>query len=427
MASEHTAIILSPDECDSYKKKKAGNGVNLILCNIKGKLSAQSYTFNPKLYNPLQAKAWLQKADIKYETFEEAEDMINAKLAIHAKPPGLDGKVWSSGLHHVFVNDKPSRVYVPPETIIDTFNNMRSTIEQNGHLDVGIDHLSDKLLNENGILAKMNLLDVGDINSIVTDGEGIYIKESQITNDAIQVLHEQGELPAYSIVGEMEASPCPKGEADYIINSIDVTRVDIVDEGGCTTCKVGVQPDNIILTAKLNKGDEIMAADEVAPDTVEQVEETVKEVTEEPTTEKVEQVKEDVKEVVEEVVEVVEEQVDEEPSELQTLRDEIADLKKIVKEDLGGKKPPVIEFDAEQAVSDLIKAGRATPKMKPGLLEVAGADPEAFQRLAATLPRMVNMKMESKLAQIEKDNKEAKKKPKTWDDEFGSLAKHFRV
>jgi hypothetical protein len=245
------------------------------------------------------------------------------------------------------------------------------------------------------------------VSSIVTDGTGIYIKESNITNDAIRNLHEQGELPAYSIVGGMDAKPCPTGKADYVVEHIDVERIDIVGEGGCESCKVGVQPSDIILTAKLsNKGDEEMeiianeAPVEEVPEAEEVVEEPVEEAVEE---EKVEEAPEDGVQIEEEVEVEEEEEVveEEEPSEMDGLLKEIADLKAEIKE-LGGKKPKVEAKAAETAVNELIKAGKALPKMKAGLIATYNADPEAFATLAASMPKMVQMEAKAKLAKRDK-------------------------
>lgn len=381
-----------------------GSGVSLILCEKDGKMEAVSYRFDKTKFTPEQAKAWLEKHNLRADKFEAASD-VKAKLSMKASKgvPEIDGRIWSAGMHHVFVNDKPARVYVPEETIMNTFNSIRGLINNQGRMPIGIDHLSDSILADNEILAKMNLLDVGSVSKVGTDGQSIYILDSELSNQQIKELNSLGELPSYSIVGAMDASECPSGKADYVVNSIDVERVDIVQEGGCQVCKVGAQPTDLILTSKKSMEEFNMEANE-AP--VEAVEETpvVDEVPAEPVVEeKPEEVKEE--EVVVEDVAVEEEavEVEEEPDVVAELRKEIAELKADLK-DLGGKKPKVEAKDAEKAVNTLIKEGKALPKMKAGLIATYEADPEAFATLAASMPKMVTMEAKAKLA---KKNKEA--------------------
>ena len=411
MTNEHKFIL--NNEGKPYKRQRVGNGVNLVLAKQGDTTISHSFTFDSDKFTLEAAKSYVDKMGIDIQSIQAAR--------------ALDGKVWSAGMHHVFVNDKPSRVYVPEETIIETFNNMKHKIENEGNIGIGIDHLSDSILQDNEVLAKLNLLDVGAVSSIVTDGTGIYIRESNITNDAIRNLHENGELSSYSIVGGMDAKPCPTGKADYIVEHIDVERIDIVGEGGCESCKVGVQPSDIILTAKLNKGDDKMVDANETP--VKEVEAVAEDAVEEPVVEEVEVVEEVVedgmqdkeKEEVEEKVEV-----EEELSEMESLLEEIKNLKEEVK-NLGGKKPKVESNDAENAVNELIKAGKALPKMKAGLIATYNADPEAFATLAASMPKMVQMKAQAKLAKKAKDEEEQKAKQAEADSQKAQIERIFRV
>lgn len=432
--SEHAARVMDPGQCDSFKRLNQGSGVSLILCIKDGKSSAQSYRFKKDKFTPEQAKEWLKKHDIKYIGFEKASEGndMNAKFSMKASngKPEIDGRIWSAGMHHVFVNDKPAKVYVPEETIMDAFTSVRDLINREGRMPIGIDHLSDSILSDNEILAKMNLLDVGSVSKVGTDGRSIYILDSELTNQQIKDLHSLGELPSYSIVGALDADKCPSGQADYVVKAINVERVDLVEEGGCQVCKVGAQPDNLILTSKKSMEEFDMVEANEAP--VEEVRET-EEVVEEPVEEAVEEeVKEE--EVVEDgVQEEVEEEgeeevveVEEESSDLAALRKEIADLKDELK-DLGGKKPKVEAKAAEKAVSDLIKAGKALPRMKAGLIKTYEADPEAFETLAASMPKMVSMEAKAKLAKDAKKDEEDKKQKAEADAQKAQLEQIFRV
>ena len=432
---EHVALLNEVE--GPYKRQRVGDGVSLILA--KDSNTPHKYVFDDKKFNIDEAKAFAAKLGV-----DEVKE-YNAKLSMKAAKPEVDGRIWSAGMHHVFVNDKPARVYVPEETIMQTFESVRDLIQDQGRMPIGIDHLSDSILSENEILAKMNLPDVGEVTKVGTDGQSIYILESQVTNDQIGELYETGDIPAYSIVGAMDAQPCPSGKADYVVKSIDVERVDFVQEGGCQVCKVGAQPDELILTSKKSEEEEefMVEANEAVPqEPVEEVpevpkdeavqEEPVEEAPEEEAAEDGVQDKEDeAKEEEEEVVEVPAEELEEPSSELDELKKEIAELKEM----LGGKKPkveaskPESTFDPKAEVEALIKAGKALPKMRKSLLEVAETSEEAFKNMAASMPKFVNMKMESKLAKDAEDKPvpKAKPKPKTWEEEYGSLAQHFRI
>jgi len=454
--NEHAARMMDPGVCEdkSFRRKKAGKGISLILCKRDGAMQAQAYRFDKTMYTPDEAKAWIDKAGLKEKmiSFEPAvETKVNAKLSMKAANgmPEVDGRIWSAGMHHVFVNDKPARIYVPEETIGQTFDSIRGLIKDTGRMPIGIDHLSDTVLGENEILAKMNLLDVGDVTKVGTDGTSIYILDSELKNQQIKDLNATGSLPAYSIVGAMDAQPCPTGKADYVVKSIDVERVDFVEEGGCSVCKVGAQPDELILTSKksMEEFDMVKASEATPIEPVEEPNETVEEevveeklennnkgqsafeepapVVEEP---KVEEPKVEPK-VEEPKVEepAVEEPVVEEPSEIDELKKEIKELKEM----LGGKKPKVeasSSINVDEEITKLIKAGKATPAMRDALKQVAEQSTEAFLTMAASMPKFVNMKMESKLAKIEEEVKKPKKTAQEeWDEKYGEYAKAFRV
>jgi hypothetical protein len=408
---EIKAIVSDKNDCTKYKRIKQGKGVSLTLCDKE----TVSYNFDKKEFTKLEANTWLEKHGLKPILIKGDEEV---KQSIKAKNP--DGKVWGSGMHHVWVNDKPARVYVPEDTVLDTFKQMQERIRLDKKIGLGIDHLSDEILENNQILSKLNLLDVGEINEIVTDGNGIYITDSKIHNDMIKTLHDEDALPSYSIVGSMESKPCPSGKADYVLTSLDVERVDFVEEGGCQSCKVGVKPEGMILTAKISiKGDNSMT--EVVNETIQD------EVVETPVDETVPVESVETKEEPIETETKTEPSEDEETVEVTEDVDTIEQMKEEIKqlrELLETKKAPVEEvlveakdsFDAELEVKKLIKAGRALPSMKKSLLEVANVSEDAFRSMAASLPKMVKFGAKAKLAKVEEQTKPKAKKKITMDD-----------
>jgi len=164
-----------------------------------------------------------------------------------------NGIIWSSGIHNVFVDDKPASVFAGKDTIEQTFDMFQEEIDRSGGITLGIDHIPEGLLNQYPILKKMDVLNVGKITEISHDANRIYATKSEHTNPIIAELYLNGELPAYSIVADFKASKCPTGQSDYILKEIkNIKRTDYVDEGGCLDCKTGIQPDDMIMTAKLS-------------------------------------------------------------------------------------------------------------------------------------------------------------------------------
>jgi len=353
---------------------------------------------------------------------------LGIKHTVNAARP--DGMIWSKGIHHVYVNDKPARIKVPQETIMQTFQSIRDIINRDGRMSIGIDHLSDDILLQNEILAKMNLLDVGDVTKVGTDGDSIFLLDSELTNDNIQELYDKGEINAYSIVGGIDAKPCPTGEVDYVVENVNVERVDFVNEGGCQICKTGVQPNELILTSKnANMEDKSMTENEVNP--TETVEEPQEVVTNE--TEQVDETEVETSENVEENEVIVEPETPATPEgfDPEKFKESIIDG---VVEKLGGKKPKEVkasdstEFDVKTEVDALIMSGKAVPKQREALTIMAKAtSPEAFKEMVEKMPKIVSMETRAKFAKVEEQSKPKKSKPKTWDEEYGELAKHFRI
>lgn len=176
--------------------------------------------------------------------------------------PGAKGTIWKPGTHSVFVDGKPTRVFAPKETIPETYETWKRTIDEGGGITLGIDHIPEELIKQFPILKKLDPLNVGRILEIQTDGESIYATRSEHTNPLVAELHARGELPAYSVVAPFTAKPCPTGKADLVLNRFTgIKRTDYVEEGGCHDCKVGAVPEDMIITAKLSMEDSNMAGE----------------------------------------------------------------------------------------------------------------------------------------------------------------------
>jgi hypothetical protein len=61
--------------------------------------------------------------------------------------PGAKGTIWKAGIHGVWVDNKPTRVFAPQYTIPETYELWNKAIEENGGITLGIDHIPEELKN----------------------------------------------------------------------------------------------------------------------------------------------------------------------------------------------------------------------------------------------------------------------------------------
>lgn len=163
-------------------------------------------------------------------------------------------KIWGVGKHHLFVDGKPTWVYVSEDALKKDYNILKAKLP----IPIGIDHLDKKILQENPILEKLDLLNVGVIEDVELKDTGIHILEGKITNPIIKELYDEKRLPDFSMVGNVSLSKCKTGKVDYIEDHNVINRVDFVEKGACTTCNV--EYGHSLLEAKSIIGD-IMAED----------------------------------------------------------------------------------------------------------------------------------------------------------------------
>ena len=166
--------------------------------------------------------------------------------------PKPGGAIWKTGIHKVSLDGKPVQLSAPQYSLIQNYNLMKRKIEENGHIPIGIDHISPEVIQGNPVLRKLleaheiDPYDVGKILDVSTDGEQIRIENAEFTNDSVKELFLNGELTAWSVVENARTLPCPTGKADLVADYFsDIERVDLVGRGGCETCLVegGGVPD----------------------------------------------------------------------------------------------------------------------------------------------------------------------------------------
>ena len=270
--------------------------------------------------------------------------------------------IWTPGGMHLWVNNKPAHVYVPKSNPKEAYELLQSRLSKEGKIPIGIDHLPDNIIKANPILAKLNLLDVGNITEIEYTDDAIKIVEAELTNPQIRQLYLNGELDMVSIVANSTTSECQRGTHDYIVDTTDITRVDIVEKGACKTCNIPkpTASDETVVYARysINKPmeDNIMA-EEITMEAIEELlDKKLKPIDERLTA--LEKRDEDPK-------------PQDEDEKLKAMEARIAELE---------KDQEASELKAAEAIVDMaIMAGKRTPSQKDAEVKLCAADTEAYK------------------------------------------------
>lgn len=280
---------------------------------------------------------------------------------------------WESGRLDLFLNNQPTHAYIPPRDVQKVFNLARSKIANDGKIPIGIDHLPEDIINNNPILKKLNLLDVGYISAVEYDPtlNKTRIKEATLTNPLIKKLYDDGELEAVSIVSQVHASDCPQQEGLKVIDTERLDRVDIVAVGACESCNIPKPTgSNMVYARKPLKEEETMADENI---TIEQIEELLDKKLDEKLEEKLEPLNERI-ESIEDLIE--EDEADEETPEDET--DEVAAMRAEL-EALKKENAEKVALAAASAKVDLaIRQGKIKPCDKETMTAFAMNSSEAF-------------------------------------------------
>lgn len=292
----------------------------------------------------------------------------------------------------LWLNNKPVNVYIPPENPKQTYKKLKQTLSEKGSIPIGLDHIDDTTLKQYPMLAKLNLLDVGEITRIDYTDDAIRIVEADIHNPLIKELYEKGELDMVSIVAKSTTSECPRGDYDYIVDTTDITRVDIVEKGACHECNIPKPTDDTVVYARYAI-------------TVKEEEETNNMANDGLT-------KEDIKtifdECIDEKLKPVNEQIDaiikasEPPAEPNPAEGKDDDeIKKMEAE--------IAELKAKTAtakVENLIASGKILPADKETHVELCAREPEIFDKLMENAPVLIDLNTKKSLFARDADDDE---------------------
>jgi hypothetical protein len=282
--------------------------------------------------------------------------------------------IWTSGTMHLYINNKPATVYVNPDGIEATYSKLQDRIKRDGKINIGIDHLSSNIIKDNPILAKLDLLNIGQVTDIdYKDGE-IRIAAAEITNPQLLSLYEQGELDAVSIVGTPNIDDCHTDKYDYVVRDVDIERVDIVSVGACPTCKIphGTNAEQSVYARMpiINEMEaEQMADEEITMETIQEI-----------VSDALSPFNEQLQALTERVDALDGNAEDNKPAdENEELEAKHAELEKIKME------------LAETKADTIIAAGKATPAQREAMIKLAAADGRAFDDMYENAPVIVDL------------------------------------
>jgi len=277
---------------------------------------------------------------------------------------------WTHGDMDLFVNNEPAHVYIPKSNVKEAFDKVQSRLSKEGSIPIGIDHLPDNIIEANPILAKLDLLNVGEITEIEYADDTITIVEAELTNPLIRTLYEKGELDMVSIVATSNVSECPN-DYDYIVNHTDITRVDIVEKGACSTCNIP-KPHNdepVVYARYSIKEEEIMAEDALTAEAVQ--------------------------EIIQTALNPIKEQLDKQNKRLDDLEanagensnegEETNNEDEEVKARLAEAKTEIAKAKVQMAIT----SGKLYPAEEESMIELCASNSEAFDKLMESRPVIV--------------------------------------
>lgn len=170
---------------------------------------------------------------------------------IEAATDGLKGIVWASGTHDLWVNGEATRVYVPGETIPDTFERLQERMQaEDTQVKIGFDHPDD-----DSVAAQTALGEIGVAQDFTQDSvegrEAITMRESEFTNSKAVEAAEAGSFEdvGFSIVGNIalatdgDGQPAQRDDGSLEVAATDIHRVDVVPEQAVEGARQGNLPE----------------------------------------------------------------------------------------------------------------------------------------------------------------------------------------
>ena len=258
------------------------------------------------------------------------------------------------------------------------------------------------------MLAKLNLLDIGEITRITYTDDAIRIAEADIHNPLIRELYEKGELDMVSIVAKSTTSECPRDDYDYIIDTTDITRVDIVEKGACHECTIPKPTDSseTVVYARYAITEEEEETNNMANDGL--TKEDIKTIFDECIDEKLAPMQEQIDTIIKASAPPAEPAAGKDDDEIKKMEAEIADLK---------------AKTATAKVDNLIAAGKILPADKETQVELCAREPELFDKLMENAPVLIDLETRKSLFARTSDDDDTE--PTAEEQNLNNILNHF--
>lgn len=167
-----------------------------------------------------------------------------------ADESGLHGIVWASGTHNLWVNGEPAQVFVPEDTISDTFQRVQERMEAGEAPKIGFDHPDDDSVAAQTPLGEIGVAQEFTKDSLDDGREAITMRESEFTNSKAVEAAEAGSFAGmgFSIVGNIaletdsSGNPVKRDDGSLQVAATDIQRVDVVPDQAVEGAKHGNLP-----------------------------------------------------------------------------------------------------------------------------------------------------------------------------------------
>lgn len=174
-----------------------------------------------------------------------------------------------------------------------------------------------------------------------------------------------------SIVANSTTSECQRGTHDYIVDTTDITRVDIVEKGACKECNIPkpTASDETVVYARYSINEpmeETIMAEEITMDAI--------------------------KEAIAEAIAPIDERLkalEEKQTEASSSTDPVEDDTKV--KEMEAKIAELKKETATAKVDSLIAAGKILPAQKESAVELCAKDAEQFEAMYKDAPVLIDL------------------------------------
>ena len=162
---------------------------------------------------------------------------VEASDAGDASKDGLRGIVWASGQHDLWVNGDPTPVYVPDETIPETYQRVKDRVQAGDPPSIGFDHPDDESVAAQTALGEIGVAREFSQETLDDGREAVVMRDSEFTNPKAVEAAAAGSFDGFgfSIVGnialqEDDGEPVQREDGALVVEATEIQRIDLVPD-----------------------------------------------------------------------------------------------------------------------------------------------------------------------------------------------------